>query len=294
MRHDGGEVMRVPIAQKERHTPGRQQLRDVMQHGLRHRQGAVTDLDAQQQFGLGINRGPDPVGRTREPLDGLGFAHVTVSHRTEDGVEFVELDLIDVQLVQKVGGKGFELLGGLHQPTEDRIGIDLEHPRRAPDAQAFGQTRDDAHDELHRGALAMKDRAVRLSKISLAGDTLQLAPGLTTGMTIGAEVAASEPAVVGAIGLRTEVRLGVDGAPASSGEGDDRRGQSGALGRASAPCSQAAQSGLWISPGKGWGSWERLRRAGPAEGRLGVGLGASGHQTWIRRQTKTRATRRSW
>ena len=24
MRHDGGEVMRVPIAQKERHTPGRQ------------------------------------------------------------------------------------------------------------------------------------------------------------------------------------------------------------------------------------------------------------------------------
>jgi hypothetical protein len=46
MRHDGGEVMRIPIAQKERHTSGRQELRDLMQHGLRHRQRTVTDLDA--------------------------------------------------------------------------------------------------------------------------------------------------------------------------------------------------------------------------------------------------------
>jgi hypothetical protein len=31
---------------------------------------------------------------------------------TEDGVEFIELDLFDVQLVQKIRRKGFELLGG--------------------------------------------------------------------------------------------------------------------------------------------------------------------------------------
>ena len=90
----------------------------------------------------------------------------------------------------------------------------------------------------------MKDRAVRLRKIALAGDTLQLAPGLATGMTISADVAAAEPAVIGAIGLRTEVRLGVDGAPASSGEGMIGGGAPGAWGRASAPCSQASQSGL--------------------------------------------------
>jgi hypothetical protein len=71
MRHDGGEVMRVPIAQTERNTPGRHQLRDLMQHGVGHCQRAVPDLDAQQQFGLRIDRGPDPVGGTRQPLDRL-------------------------------------------------------------------------------------------------------------------------------------------------------------------------------------------------------------------------------
>src|SRR5262245_4504165 len=115
-------------------------------------------------------------------------------------------------------GKGVQLPRGLDQPPQDGIGIDREHPRRAPDTQTFGQTRQDAHDELRRGVLAMKERAVRLRKIALAGDPLQLAPGLTTGLTIGAQVAASEPAVVGAIGRRTAVQLGVDGALASSGE----------------------------------------------------------------------------
>jgi hypothetical protein len=60
--HNGGEIMRVAIAQKERHTPGRHQLSDLMEHGLGYGQRAGTDLDAQQQFGLGIERGPDPVG----------------------------------------------------------------------------------------------------------------------------------------------------------------------------------------------------------------------------------------
>src|SRR5262245_51677188 len=72
-------------------------------------------------------------------------------------------------------GETFKLrpvLGGLHQPTEDRIGIDLEHPRCATNAQAFGQTRDNAHDELDGSALAMKDRTMGLIKIALARDTL--------------------------------------------------------------------------------------------------------------------------
>jgi|SRR5712691_7745165 hypothetical protein len=44
-------------------------------------------------------------------------------------------------------------------------------------------------------------------------------------MPVGAEVAASEPAVVGAIGLWTEVRLRIDSPPASSGEVDAGRWQ---------------------------------------------------------------------
>ena len=69
----------------------------------------------------------------------------------------------------------------------------------------------------------MKDRAVRLREIALAGDTLQLAPGLTAGMTIGPDVATAEPAVIGAIWIGAEMRLGVDGAPTSAGEADEGR-----------------------------------------------------------------------
>ena len=118
----------------------------------------------------------------------------------------------------------------------------------------------------------MKDGAVRLREIALTGDTLQLAPGLTTGMTIGAQVAASELAVVGAIGRRTEVRLGVDGAPASSGESDDRRGLTGCLGAYIGSLLTGLAQRFMHQPGKGLGF---LRASASAfigcEGRLGLG-----------------------
>src|SRR5207244_9885167 len=90
MRHDSGKIIPVPVTQKEWHTPGRQQLSDLMKDGLRHRQGALADLDVQQQLGLGLDRRPDPVGRPRKPLDRLGCPDVAVSYRTEHGVEFIE------------------------------------------------------------------------------------------------------------------------------------------------------------------------------------------------------------
>ena len=62
------------------------------------------------------------------------------------------------------------MLRGLHQPLQDGIGIDLEPPRRTPDSQAFGQAREDAHDELDGGALAVKERAEGLEKIAVTGD----------------------------------------------------------------------------------------------------------------------------
>jgi hypothetical protein len=94
--HDCGEVILVAITEKEWDTPGRQELRELMKHGLGHRQGALAHLHAQEQLALGIDRRPDPVGGTREPLDGLGCTHITLSHRAYDGVEFVELDLRDM------------------------------------------------------------------------------------------------------------------------------------------------------------------------------------------------------
>src|SRR5215831_18567261 len=132
--------------------------------------------------------------------------------------------------MQKICGNGVELLCGLDQPAQDSIGIYLEHPRRASDAQPLGQTRDDTHDELQRGTLAVKDRAMGFREIALAGDALQLPPGLATGMPIGADIAAAQPAMVGTIRLWTEVRVGVDSPSATSGITDDRRWEAWRLG----------------------------------------------------------------
>src|SRR4030095_16083957 len=67
----------------------------------------------------------------------------------------------------------------------------------------------------------MKDRAGRFREVSEARDTLELAPRLPTGVAIGPNVAAPAPAVIGAIRIGTKMRVRVDGAPASAGEGDD-------------------------------------------------------------------------
>src|SRR2546429_8194548 len=115
------------------------------------------------------------------------------------------------------------MLSAFHEPLEDRVRIDLAHPGRAPNAQAFSQTRNDAHDELGRGALAMKNRAMGFGDIPVTGDTLQLAPELATRMSVGADVAAAEPAMVGTIRIATKVRSGVDSALAASREGDEGR-----------------------------------------------------------------------
>src|SRR5262249_20761889 len=111
----------------------------------------------------------------------------------------IELHLADAYVVQGVSGEGVELLRCLHQPLQHRMRLDLEHPRRAPDAQPLGQARDDPHDEVDRGALPVKDRAERLEKIATTDDTQRLPPGPTTGMAIGAEIAPSHPAAIGTI-----------------------------------------------------------------------------------------------
>jgi hypothetical protein len=51
----------------------------------------------------------------------------------------------------------------------------------------------------------MKEGAGRLREISTIRDTLPLATGQAAGVPISTDVAASEPAVIGAIVMRTEV-----------------------------------------------------------------------------------------
>ena len=76
----------------------------------------------------------------------------------------------------------------------------------------------------------MKNRAVGFIKKALARHTLQLPPGLAAGMSIGANIAATEPAVIGAIVIRTEVPRGVDRTRTSPGEDHYRRWCAGGMG----------------------------------------------------------------
>jgi hypothetical protein len=107
----------------------------------------------------------------------------------------------------------------------------------------------------------MENRAVRLVKIPLVRDTLKLAPGLTAGMAVGADITTPEPAMIRAIGIGAEMPSRIDGTLAPRlkmmmiGGGDP-----GALGRESTPCSQASHKGCWIYPVKDLCSFERLRR----------------------------------
>ena len=88
----------------------------------------------------------------------------------------------------------------------------------------------------------MKDRAVGFVEVALTGDTLQLPPGLATGMSIGADIAAAQPAMIGTIRLWTEVRVGVDSPSATPGVTDDWRWEARRLGlRIGCLCTGSAQ-----------------------------------------------------
>ena len=132
-------------------------------------------------------------------------ADLAVPHRTEQGEEFIELHLPDPYVMQDVLREGLKLLGRFDEPLQHRIRVHLKHPRRAPDAQTFGQARDDAHDELDGGTLTIKEGAEGLEKIAATGDAQQLPPGTTIGMAIGAEITPGDPAPIGTVRVGTEM-----------------------------------------------------------------------------------------
>src|SRR5262245_2455221 len=128
--------------------------------------------------------------------------------------------------MQEVLGEGPQLLRRLHQPLQHRIGVDLEDPRRAPDAQPLGQARDDPHDEVDRGALAMEKGAEGLQKVVATHDAQQLPPGTAVGMPIGAEIAPAHPAPIRTVRMGAEMLRGID-LTAASARHDNARGWGG-------------------------------------------------------------------
>ena len=161
-----------------------------------HCPGTTADVDCQQQLALGVHRTPAPLGRPRQAFDGLG--------RTAEGKHLIEVHLPDPHVVQDVSGKRPELLCSVDQPLPHGMRLDLEHPCGASDAHTFGQAREDTHDEVDRGALAMQVRAEGRETIAVTGDTQQLPPETATRMVIGAEVPPAPPTA-----LRTG-RIGVE------------------------------------------------------------------------------------
>ena len=101
---------------------------------------------------INLDSGSIAVHTSRGDEDGRSIASAfpssPVSHCTQGGVKLIELDLVEMQIVQQIGRKSVQVLSRLPQPAQHLVGIDLEDPRRPSDAQAFGQTGDDAHDEV--------------------------------------------------------------------------------------------------------------------------------------------------
>src|SRR5262249_41582921 len=145
-----------------------------------------------------------------QALDGLSLTDLAVLDRAEERKHLIQLHWPDPQVVQKVLREGPELLRHVDQPLQYRIRVHLEHPRCAPDTQAFGQTGDHPHDQLRSHALAVEEGPEGLENIAATHDAQQLSPGTAIGVAMGAEIPPAHSAPVGAVWIGADMVCGVD------------------------------------------------------------------------------------
>jgi hypothetical protein len=189
MGEERGGVLLEAVGQEEGHTAGRQHLDDLVDYALRHGQRPVPNVDGQQELGDRGHRRPHPVRRAGQAREGLGLTDCTVLDCTEQGEQLIELDLLDVDIRQKMAGKRLKVIRGLHQPQQHRVGIDLKDTRDGADAEPFGQRRDGPHQRVGCDTFAMQRRALGLKKVATTAATMELSPGATAGMAMRADVA---------------------------------------------------------------------------------------------------------
>src|SRR3989475_12465930 len=115
------------------------------------------------------------------------------------------------------------MVGGLDQPLQHCIGVDLEHPSHGTDAQPFRQCPHGPNKHVGRYPLPMQRRAMRLKKIPATFAAIELSPLAATGMTVGRDIAQPEPATIATVGSGTEMMRGVD-LPAAASCRRNRRG----------------------------------------------------------------------
>jgi hypothetical protein len=134
--------------------------------------------------------------------------------------------MTDLQVMQPMARKSGELVGRLAQPCPHCVRIDFKYSSYRPNTQAFGQSHDCAHDPLGRSRFAIQERTVRLQKVGITHDAVELAPGPTPGMAIRADIALPDPALRGARFGGTVRMIGVDRSWAPAlGDEPSRRGQ---------------------------------------------------------------------
>ena len=205
--------------------PG-QHLHALMDHAVRHGEHTIPDIDGQQQCTLGVHRDPAPRGRALQALNGFRLTDLPLLNRAEQSQQLIHLHLSDPHVMQEGLGEGAPLLRRVDQPPAPRIRVHLEPPRRAADAQACGEAREHAYDELNGGAFAMEEGAEGLEKVATPDHTQQLPPGTATRMAIGTEIAPADPAARGTGRVRAEMVRSVHWALAATGGGDPWRWRS--------------------------------------------------------------------
>src|SRR5262245_15763817 len=109
--------------------------------------------------------------------------------------------------MEEMARKRLEVVGGLHQPPEHRIRVDLEDAGHAANAQPFGQGAHGPYHQLVCDAHAMQGRVMGLEKIGPAGHTRQLPPPSTTWMAVGTDIAKPYPPVIGTARTGAEMVL---------------------------------------------------------------------------------------
>src|SRR5215831_16056970 len=102
VRQQRRHVLAKPVSEKQRGTVGGQDLRDMVDHALRHGERAIADVECQQQFTLGVYGDPDPLRATLQALDGLSRTALTLLDRAEQRTQLIQLHLPDPHVVQEV------------------------------------------------------------------------------------------------------------------------------------------------------------------------------------------------
>ena len=100
------------------------------------------------------------------------------------------------------------MLGHLDQPRQDGIGVDLEHAGHGTDAQTLRQRAHRPHQQVGRDAFAMQRGTMSFENVAIAGGTVELPPGATTGMAVRLEIPTASPPIIGTVRMGTEMLCG--------------------------------------------------------------------------------------